>query len=79
MKYVITNRSYFQENQKKFVKNFIEIINNVMKIKEILQKQQVCNNSMKIQEILQANRSGKVLKKFEKPYPVFGGILEKYV
>ncbi len=34
---------------------------------------------MKIQEILQGDRSGTVLKKFGKLYPVFGEILEKYV
>ncbi len=42
------SHSYFGENLKKFGKNFLEIMNNAVKIKEILEKQQKCNNSMKI-------------------------------
>ncbi len=37
-KYYKESRSYFGKNLKKFGKNFIEIINNVVKIKEILEK-----------------------------------------
>ncbi len=47
-KWLKESHSYFVENLKKFGKNFIKIINNVVKIKEILKKQYICNNYMKI-------------------------------
>ncbi len=80
LKNVMKNRimQYSGKNLKKFGKNFIEIINNVVKITEILEKQYIII-LWKFRRYYKVIGVEKCLNNLEKIYPVFGKILEKYV